>query len=166
MLSEGSRQIRALSNINSHYRQAYENLEKRYNILYNTNTQLSDYLNQLQQENAAPRAECGHPPLQFPFSLQHPNNVQRAKTARQQETRRSDIGNLREPDGGLVLGDQRAPPPPTALLSTQAGKLYFGAAGESRSLSSGKKNEGEEKELDADSGPGPAIVDDEKDNQR
>src|SRR5436305_11233721 len=48
------------------------------------------------------------------FPLQYPNNVARARAARQEQPRRISIENLQEKDGGLILkGDSRAFPADT-----------------------------------------------------
>jgi hypothetical protein len=169
MLIQVSQETRALSDSNIQYARAYADLASRFNILYNHTTQLSDTVNQLEQENDSLRRSCfmTRSPLvgRSPFSLQHPNNVHRAQVLRRQQPRFSRVESLREPGGGLGMGT-RAPAPAAAQGGMQAQEGLYGAVGDRRSSSSGQKQAGAEKEdSDAGSGPGPTVVDEEEDEK-
>jgi hypothetical protein len=128
---------------------------------------LTDKLNQMAQENMSLRASGARPPQQSAFALQHPNNASRARAARLEQPRQTRVETLRESDGGLVLGGERAPPP-TARLATQAGEPRFGAVGDGRPSSSGGMKGGVEGAAvrDAQSGPGPEIAEGEEEDEQ
>jgi hypothetical protein len=165
LLIAASQQTRSLFDLSGEYCQAYADVMRRYNALYADTVQLSADFNQLEQENISLRASCGKPPSshvgQSLFSLQHPNNVRRAQATRQQQPRQSRVDSLREPGGGLGFS-ARAPAPVSTQGGMQAREGRFGAVNDGRPPSSGNQQGGEEKEdSDADSGPGPTVVDEE-----
>lgn len=162
------KRIRTLSDTNSQYERANANLQNRHDALCRYTMYLTDKLNQMAQENMSLRASGARPPQQSAFALQHPNNASRARAARLEQPRQTRVETLRESDGGLVLGGERAPPPPTARLATQAGEPRFGAVGDGRPSSSGGMKGGVEGAAvwDAQSGPGPAIAEGEEEDEQ
>jgi hypothetical protein len=96
-------------------------------------------------------------------SLEHPNNVARARATRHEQSRQTRIENLQVPDGGLLLSGRRAPPAITAQYAIKVDMSRFGAAGDGRPPGSGGKNGDQEKaESDAGGRPGPAVVEGRK----
>ena len=104
------------------------------------------------------------------FLLQHPNNVARARAARQEQPRKISIKNLLEPDGGLILkGDNRAFPADTAQYPKNGAiqKRPFEASGDGKLPPSGGKNGDNKKaKLDAGGRPGPAVVEGEEEKRK
>ena len=132
--------------------QEFGNLKTKHGEMYRAALRLRD----IARANITP-----------PFSLQHPNNVARARAARLDQPLRTRIENLQVPDGGLLLGDRRAPPALTTRFIIKAEKGRFGAAGDGRPPGSGGKNGGKRKlESDATDRPGPAVVEGEEESKK